>query len=178
MLTRRGPLYLLLLLLFAACGTDVTTGDAPSDVTQPDVNNDAPGDASSPTAQAVLDLVNAWRTQGCNCGGQNMPPVPALTLNSQLNQAASNHSNDQAAMRNMQHVGSDGSQVGERVSRTGYSWQRVGENIAWNYRSPEAVVDGWVNSAGHCRNMMNANYRHMGLAVRDWYWTQVFATPR
>lgn len=57
----------------------------------------------------------------------------------------------------------------------------AGENIAGGYRSPAAVMDGWMNSEGHRANILNSNYKHMacGYYVKDGsyyytYWAQLF----
>jgi uncharacterized protein YkwD len=76
------------------------------------------------------------------------------------------------------HVGSDGSTVGERVTRAGYDWRRVGENLAHAYRPASEVVDLWLMSPGHCANVMHPGYVEMGVAEREGYWTQVLGRPR
>jgi len=181
--------FLALVLFFSACSacsTDIQSGEDPIIVIEEPVA-DVPTPNPTPSsgqlevdemAQTVMDLINQWRANGCRCGNQNMPPVPALTFNGNLMEAAQSHSTDQANMNRMQHTGSDGSNVGQRVTTAGYTWRAVAENVAWNYQTAEAVVDGWINSEGHCKNIMNGTYRHMGIAQKDWYWTQVFATPR
>lgn len=193
-------LFFLTLFTFS-CETDLVTGE-PEDVTVTDTNdggdddeedhsrnsnndndggngNEDPGESDdgifNPLALEALDRVNALRAQGCSCGGQYFAPAPALQLHFQLQAAAVAHSADQAARGSMGHVGSDGSRVGQRLTRAGFSWRAAAENVAWNQRSVEGVVAAWKNSAGHCRNMMNPDYDFMGFAVRDWYWTQVFA---
>jgi uncharacterized protein YkwD len=67
--------------------------------------------------------------------------------------------------------------VSERVNKTGFPWSRIAENIAWNY-PPSAVVEGWMNSSGHRRNILG-NYTHIGVASclnekGEPYYTQVF----
>jgi uncharacterized protein YkwD len=61
----------------------------------------------------------------------------------------------------------------------------VAENIAAGARDADSVVRGWLNSPGHCANIMGAQYREMGVAyVYDKksdagiYWSQVFASPK
>ncbi len=58
----------------------------------------------------------------------------------------------------------------------GISYKTAGENIAKGYRTPEAVVDGWMNSPGHRANILNSSYTHIGVGyVADGsYWTQMF----
>jgi len=62
----------------------------------------------------------------------------------------------------------------ERASYNGYTSGYVGENIAYGYPDLESVMAGWAKSAGHCRNMMNANYTDIGFAREADYWTQDF----
>ena len=123
--------------------------------------------------RAVLREVNALRAAGCRCGLQRMRPVPPLTWNAQLAQAAAAHAEDLRRHDRMGHTGSDGSSVSERARRTGYRWSYIGENVAWNYPSPQAVVQGWKESPGHCRNLMNPGFREMGAAEAGAYTVQV-----
>src|SRR5690606_41554987 len=77
----------------------------------------------------------------------------------------------------MSHAGSDGSTVGARVTREGYAWRVVAENVAWGYRTPEAVMQGWMNSPGHCAAVMGASYSELSAADAGTYWTLLFAEP-
>lgn len=167
------PLLLLLLISCSGCETDLTTGDSPAET--PEVVVDAPSPTVTALGQAALKLVNEVRQSGCRCGGELMPPVAPLSLHASLTTAARGHSSDQAHLGSMQHAGSDGSNVGIRVTRAGYSWRGVAENVAWNYPTIEAVMEGWLASSGHCKNIMNATFTHMGIGVDNRYWTQVFA---
>ncbi|MDE5753217.1 MAG: hypothetical protein K2H89_01530, partial [Oscillospiraceae bacterium] len=54
-------------------------------------------------------------------------------------------------------------------------WGSVGENIAWGYATPEAVVKGWMSSEGHRANILGSNFRYIGVGYVDGnYWTQLF----
>lgn len=79
--------------------------------------------------------------------------------------------------KTMSHVGSDGSKLGARVTREGYQWSTVGENVAWGYRTVASVMAGWLASSGHCKNIMNPYFTELGAAEVNYYWTQVFARP-
>ncbi|MFJ9842303.1 CAP domain-containing protein [Kitasatospora sp. NPDC101155] len=117
----------------------------------------------------VLNLVNEARaTAGC----------PALTVNSQLVQAAQAHSNDMAKTGNLSHTGSDGSSAGDRITKAGFKWSAYAENIAQGYGSAKATFDGWMNSSGHKANILNCTYKDTGIADTNGYWTQVFGTPQ
>lgn len=139
---------------------------------------------TTPSENAMLALVNAARAEARSCGGVAMPAVPALAWEQNLSQAATAHSRDQAARQEMGHRGSDGSNVATRATRAGYVWRAVGENVytaSWAARADEAVA-AWLTSAGHCRNIMSANFTALGAGASDVgthrYWTQVFAAPR
>lgn len=58
----------------------------------------------------------------------------------------------------------------------GISYKAYGENIAQGYRTPQAVVTGWMNSSGHRANILNASFTQIGVGyVADGnYWTQMF----
>ncbi|MBQ2931950.1 MAG: hypothetical protein IJE62_03780 [Clostridia bacterium] len=58
----------------------------------------------------------------------------------------------------------------------GISYKTAGENIARGQATPQAVVNGWMNSAGHRANILNASYNTIGVGyVADGnYWTQMF----
>ncbi len=83
------------------------------------------------------------------------------------------------------HTGSDGSTPGLRVTRAGYRWSMVGENIASGVQTPRAAVAGWLASPHHCANIMTGGFRQMGVAFavdaanpQVILWTEDFATPR
>ncbi|MGI5522902.1 CAP domain-containing protein [Micromonospora sp. CA-259024] len=132
------------------------------------------GSSGTVSAQAreVVDLVNAERAKaGCK----------ALSIDDKLMTAAQRHSQDQADHENMSHTGSDGSNAGVRLDRVGYAWRTYGENVAWNQKTPAAVMDAWMNSSGHRANILNCAFTEIGVGIASSngpYWTQVFAAPR
>lgn len=144
----------------------------------------APREASQ-VARRVLELVNDARARPRACGRERLPAAAPLKLSATLGVAALAHSREMAARSRFAHEGVDGSTPGQRVARTGYRAVRVGENIAAGPTSAEEVVKGWIDSPGHCANLMDARFTEMGLAyavdsrsTSGIYWTQVFATPR
>ena len=135
-------------------------------------------------SQLVLALTNQARAHARTCGWRRFPPAPPLTLAPALTLAARAHARDMALHDLFSHTGSDGSTPGERVTRAGYRWKEVGENIASGVRTPREVVAGWLASPHHCANIMTAGFRQMGVAfavnpastlVIDW--TEDFGTP-
>lgn len=126
----------------------------------------------------MLTAVNAVRARGAVCGSTEMPPVPPLIWDSRLEAAAERHSRDMAEHDHFAHRGTDGTDPGERVRRVGYDWRAVGENIARYQRSVDEVVEDWLASPGHCRQLLDAGYLEIGAAEHGNYWTQVFGVPR
>ncbi|MEZ5316895.1 MAG: CAP domain-containing protein [Vicinamibacterales bacterium] len=130
----------------------------------------------------VLTLVNQRRAAGASCGGTWYPPAGALVVNSDLHAAARGHSDDMAAQNYYSHTSLDGRSPFQRVADAGYtSTTYVGENIAAGVSTPEAVVEAWMGSVGHCQNIMNAGFHSTGVgfaynasATYRWYWTQDF----
>lgn len=143
-----------------------------------------PGKPAAIGARA-LELVNAARARPRKCGKTSFPAAPPLTLAPLLDQAALVHAKDMAQHSLFSHIGSDDSRVADRVTRVGYLWRNVGENIAAGAPDVETVVQGWLDSPGHCANIMGAQFKEMGIAYvvapkskADIYWTQVFGTRR
>jgi uncharacterized protein YkwD len=104
----------------------------------------------------------------------------ALKFNAKVRNAARNHSIDMAKKKYFSHTGQDNSDPGDRLQRAGYD-PRGGwaENIAYGYRTPEAVMNGWMNSEGHRRNILDCNLTTLGVGVAKakdgtLYWTQDF----
>ena len=125
-------------------------------------------------AQELVKLVNEYRTQGCTCGNEQMPAVGTITWNETFAKTAYLHSKDMNDKNYFSHTGKDGSSAGERLERQGYDWRTYGENIAEGYTTEKSVIEGWIDSEGHCRNIMNPNFQEMGLGRESNYWTQVF----
>jgi uncharacterized protein YkwD len=124
---------------------------------------------SADETDTVVSLVNQEREEaGCD-------PV---TVDDRLTDAAQDHSQDQADMGKMTHTGSDGSTVGKRVTRAGYEWRKVAENVASGTTSPERAMTLWMNSDAHRENILNCAFENIGVARVGGYWTQDFATPR
>jgi uncharacterized protein YkwD len=137
-------------------------------------------------SRRVLELTNQARAHARRCGSEAFPAAPPLVLApSALERAAVEHSEDMANHNYMDHTGHDGSTPADRVTRTGYKWKAIGENLASGVLTPEDAVNGWVGSPHHCENLMSARFTQMSLAYAvnaasngGIYWTQLFGTPR
>jgi uncharacterized protein YkwD len=138
------------------------------------------------TAARVLELVNAARATARKCGRKDYAAAAPLTLSARLSSVALLHAQDMALHTTLDHRGSDGSEPVERVARSGYEWRAVGENVAAGQDDANAVVAAWLESPGHCLNIMEPGFTEMGVAFSlaapgsdpEIYWAQVFATPR
>jgi uncharacterized protein YkwD len=123
-------------------------------------------------AQALLDGHNRERLK------EKLPP---LALDPTLGRAAQLHSSDMAAHHKMTHDGSDGSSPFDRIKRQDYLFQTAGENVAYGWRTVDAVVSGWMDSPPHKANILGKFTRvGFGFKVDDKgtpYWTADFATP-
>jgi uncharacterized protein YkwD len=122
--------------------------------------------------QAVLDATNAERKK------EKLEP---LTADPKLTEAARAHAANMAKQSKLDHS-LDEKTFEDRAKAAGYKYRALGENIAWNQQTPKDVVAGWMASAGHKANILNADYTQIGLAVAkndkgEPYWVQVFGTP-
>lgn len=137
--------------------------------------------------QEARDRIDWHRTQGTDCpNGEAKAAVSALSGNHSLRCAGRIHSDDMATQNYFSHTGLPtsnpaNSTPSQRASLAGFTGTYRGENIAAGYTTGTAVVDGWMNSPGHCRNIMNpdSNRGHVGYAhdsSSDYkhYWTIVF----
>ena len=132
----------------------------------------------------VVELVNAARSKGRKCGSERFSAAPPLITSRELNDAAASHARDMARKDFFDHRGLDGSQPKDRVLRAGYQPRLTGENIALGPESAEEVVAGWLASPGHCANIMDSRFQHIGVGLATGrgrgkiYWVQTFGTPR
>lgn len=133
----------------------------------------------------VLVLANQARSKSRRCGSKFFAAAPPLKLVNALSDAAREQSQDMARHSKLTHQGTDGSTPAERVTRERYAWRLVGENVASGPTTAEEVVQGWLDSPGHCANIMSERFTEMGIAwtvdaksESGVYWSQVFATPK
>ena len=164
---------------FAACkkestkintaGTNGTTNPTTGGITTVNTNLDN---------AAMLKLVNNTRAAGCTCGTTVMPPVAPLKWNDILASAALAHSEDMNATGQFSHDSSNGTTFSDRITAAGYKWSTVGENIAWGQTTEQQVFNDWIQSEGHCKNIMNGAFKEMGAAKAGTYWTQDFGAQQ
>ena len=120
-----------------------------------------------------MKIVNDERAKA-NCA--------ALAADDRLTAAARGHSADMAARNYFSHTTTEGVEFATRITDAGYRWSRAGENIAKGQRTPAEVMSSWMNSAGHKANILNCNFKNIGVGVAAdaqgaLVWTQDFASP-
>ena len=115
----------------------------------------------------VIRLVNLQRTQ------HGLKP---LSANWELSRVARYKSQDMVDYRYFSHTSPTYGTPFQMIRSFGLSFRTAGENIAYGQRTPQAVVNAWMNSSGHRANILNAGYTQIGVGyVADGhYWTQMF----
>ncbi|MCB9541103.1 MAG: CAP domain-containing protein [Myxococcales bacterium] len=130
----------------------------------------------------VLVYVNEARAAGADCGVEGIyPPAPPLRSDEQLRCAARLHSRDMGERRFFDHLDPEGVDPFVRIRAAAYTGSPGGENIAAGALDARGVVDGWLDSDGHCANMLRQQFTEIGIGFADvpgspWriYWTQTF----
>jgi len=136
-------------------------------------------------ASRALQLVNEARARGARCGERAFAPAPPVKLSGTLANVAFGHAADMAQHDYFEHQDLSGHSPADRVRAVGYPEKLVGENIAYGPKSAEEVVQGWLDSPGHCENIMDPRFAEMGIAYatghstkRGLYWVQLLVAPK
>ena len=145
-----------------------------------------PASAQTPTlAHRALQLVNEVRAHGTRCGERSFGPAPPVRLSDTLGSVAFGHANDMARHNYFEHEDLAGHSPADRVRAVGYREKLVGENIAYGPKSADEVVQGWLDSPGHCENIMDPRFAEMGIAFaagqsarRGLFWVQLLVAPK
>jgi uncharacterized protein YkwD len=146
----------------------------------------SPRTAAAPVlATHALELVNEVRAHGTRCGDRLFAPAPPLALSGTLANVAFGHAADMAEHDYFEHRDLNGQSPADRVRAVGYREKLVGENIAYGPKTVEEVVQGWLDSPGHCENIMDPRFAEMGIGYvagrsgrHGLYWVQVLAEPQ
>jgi uncharacterized protein YkwD len=153
----------------AAPRTEAPASTAPAPATSNRVTRAVPTPAADASATAqILGLVNQERAKaGCR----------PLKEDSSLDSLAKNFSDEMASRGFFDHTDPDGKTPWDRADAAGVQ-QLGGENIARGQADPQAVMEAWMNSAGHRANILNCDYTRLGVGVHyggggPW-WTQDF----
>lgn len=176
-------------------GTTPSPSEPATAPSSPSAPQDAPSQPSPSSAlnaattcglpdfqKQVMERVNQARAMARSCGTTAYPAAAPLSWNDKLFAAAAGHAEDMARQQYFSHTSLDGRTLGERVSEAGYAWSAVGENIAAGQRDVNQVIDAWLQSAGHCANIMQSRYAEIAVAcvagTDHPYWVMSLAKPR
>lgn len=119
--------------------------------------------------QEVIRLVNEIRAEN---------GLKALTYDWELSRVARYKSQDMKDNGYFSHTSPIYGSPFQMIRSFGISFRSAGENIARGYATPQAVVNGWMNSSGHRANILSASFTHIGVGYvpSGNYWTQMFIT--
>ena len=139
---------------------------------KPDDNNNSGSTSENFSAyqKEVVDLVNIERAKA----GLN-----PLTLDSSISNVATKKSQDMIDNNYFSHNSPTYGSPFDMLKKFGISYKTAGENIAMGQKTPKEVVNAWMNSEGHRKNIMNPNFSKIGVGVAQKsggsiYWTQIF----
>lgn len=176
------------------------SGDPPDDSGDPPDDSGGPPDADVPDIpycdevsnydpawrqleEDILVLVNQYRASGADCGSEgSFGSAPPLTMDPALRCAARKHSKDMNDRMFFDHTNPSGESPWDRMGHAGYSYSAAGENIAGGSPDAAGTMDQWMNSDGHCSNIMSPNFEEIGVGYYpggQWghLWTQAFGSP-
>ena len=130
----------------------------------PDISVDS---SVSAYEKKVVELVNEIRKEY---------GLSELKLNTKLCAVARAKSQDMKDNNYFSHTSPTYGSPFDMMKSFGISYRTAGENIAMGYRTPEEVVDGWMNSEGHRANILNGSFKEIGMGhvANGNYWTQMF----
>ena len=157
---------ILAVFMFAACTPPV---EQPNDGTFRPTIFRIPKGATNKIQFRQLDTINEIRT------ASGLSP---LQLSAELNAAAKTHSIDMAKQQRPWHFGSDGSSPIDRVARTGYAGQMLGENISETYENDTETLQVWMNDSDARASIMDPTARYLGFSWHQErngkiWWTQL-----
>lgn len=150
--------------------TGQSTGNNSGSDQIPDKNNKPTENATSSEAEAVLKLVNEERSkQG----------LKSLKLSTTLTSIATTKSKDMAVNNYFSHTSPTYGSPFEMLQHFGVTYRSAGENIAAGQKTPQEVMNAWMNSSGHRANILNSSYTELGVGYYKGgsyghYWTQEF----
>ncbi|MCM3790547.1 CAP domain-containing protein [Domibacillus indicus] len=142
---------------------------APTTTTAP-----APAPAQTPAAttgsvnefeKKVFELVNQERAKA---------GLKALQLDTKLSEVARAKSADMKNKGYFSHQSPTYGSPFDMMKQFGITYKTAGENIAKGQKTPEEVMKAWMNSDGHRKNILSANFTHIGVGYVDGHWTQMF----
>ncbi|HMI91360.1 MAG TPA: CAP domain-containing protein [Polyangiales bacterium] len=116
----------------------------------------------------VLERSNAARAKGGCCGDEGcFGASPALELEPKLERSARSHARDMGRAMYFNHVSEDGRSPFDRMREAGFRGCAMGENIAAGQPTPSSVMDDWLKSPGHCKNILEPSFEQLGVGYYE-----------
>lgn len=146
---------------------------APAPVQEP-----AKAPAQEPAAAPVSSAVSAYEQKVVELTNQERAKngLKPLALDTELSKVAREKSRDMQSKGYFSHTSPTYGSPFDMMKKFGISYRSAGENFAMGQRTPEEVVNAWMNSSGHRANILNSSYTHIGVGhvATGNYWTQMF----
>ncbi len=145
-----------------------TTGSNNTTTTNTGTTTSTSTTSTSSYAQQVVDLVNKERAkQG----------LSALKIDKNVEKAALVRAKE--IQSSFSHTRPNGKSFTTALTASGVTYNGAGENIAWGQKTPQEVMTGWMNSPGHRANILNKNFKYIGVgnlqnSSGTQYWVQLF----
>ena len=143
-------------------------GEGIPDMETPDVQNPEEDTNERSYAEQVVYLVNQERAKA---------GLPELNMQTDITAAANVRAKE--IQQSFSHTRPNGSSFSSALKEQGISFIGSGENIAYGQKTPEQVMEGWMNSEGHRANILNGKYKNIGVGYDQDergvnYWVQLF----
>ena len=168
----RLTMSLTLALCLAACVVQVYPQDSLPTRPWPETARCPTPDRAQTEADALLDLMN---------GARKSAGLSPLTLDPGLAATAQHYACENAARQSLDHVGSDGSDILERVRREGFKPSLAAENTGIGYANASRAFAGWMASPHHRENILRPEVTQVGIGLADGarpVWVVDFLSPR
>lgn len=120
------------------------------------------------TEQQIFDIVNNTRL---------WYELAPFDWHGEVAEVARAHSLDMGMNDFFDHVSPQNGDLGDRLQKASIPYQSAGENIAWNYVDGADAHQGWLNSPGHRKNVMQKDFTHLGVGIIQKHYTQNFLKP-
>lgn len=134
----------------------------------PDLSEEEWEEIERSNEMQVFDIVNITR---------RLYQLQPFEWHGEVAEVARGHSLDMGVHDYFDHVSPVYGDLGDRLQRGAVSYRSAGENIAWNYVDGADAHQGWLNSLGHRKNIMQENFTHLGVGVIQKHYTQNFIRP-
>lgn len=113
----------------------------------------------------VVDLVNQERSKAGLSG---------LTVDTLLTKVATEKARDMDVNNYFSHTSPTYGSPFDMMRQFGVTYSYAGENIASGQRTPQEVMNAWMNSPGHRANILNGSFKEIGVGYVNGEWVQMF----